>query len=54
VNFALLRSFPGGIEPFLPPLEDPVVCEFCLWELLCSICIAFLCVFLAFSMAYVT
>jgi hypothetical protein len=24
------------------------------WELLCSICIAFLCAFLAFGMAYVT
>jgi hypothetical protein len=29
----------GGVEPFLPPLEEPVVCELCVWELLCSICI---------------
>jgi hypothetical protein len=37
-------SFAGGVEPVLPPLEEPV----------CSICIAFLCAFLAFGMAYVT
>jgi hypothetical protein len=54
VSFAFLCSFAGGVEPFLPPLEEPVVWEFCLWELLCSICIAFLCAFLAFFMAYVT
>jgi hypothetical protein len=38
----------------LPPLEEPVVCEICVWELLYSICIAFLCAFLAFGMAYAT
>jgi hypothetical protein len=52
--FEILCSFAGDVKPFLPPLEEPVVCEFGLWELLCSICIAFLCVFLAFGMAYVT
>jgi hypothetical protein len=31
-----------------------VVCELCVWELHCSICIAFLCALLAFGMAYVT
>jgi hypothetical protein len=39
VVFALLCSFAGGVDPFLPPLEEPVVCELCVWELLCSICI---------------
>jgi hypothetical protein len=29
VSFVLLCSFAGGVEPFLPPLEEPVVCEFC-------------------------
>jgi hypothetical protein len=53
VSFALLCSFVGGVEPFLPPLEEPVVCEFCVGAP-CSICIAFLCAFLAFGMAYVT
>jgi hypothetical protein len=28
--------------------------ELGVWELLCSICIAFLCAFLAFGMAHVT
>jgi hypothetical protein len=37
VSFALLCSFAGGVEPFLPPLEEPVICELCVWELLCSI-----------------
>jgi hypothetical protein len=41
-------------SPSLSPLEESVVCELCVWELLCSICIAFLCAFLAFGMAYVT
>jgi hypothetical protein len=36
-------SVAGGVEPVLPPLEEPV----------CSISIAFLCAFLAFGMAYV-
>jgi hypothetical protein len=54
VSFALLCSFAGGAEPLLPPLEEPVVCEPCVWELLFNICIAFLCAFLAFGMAYVT
>jgi hypothetical protein len=54
VSFALLCSFAGGVEPFLPPLEEPVFCELCVWELLYSICIAFLCASLAFGMAYVT
>jgi hypothetical protein len=54
VGFMLLCSFAGGVEPFLSPLEEPAVCELCLWELLCSICIAFLCAFLAFGMTYVT
>jgi hypothetical protein len=54
VSFVLLCSFAGGVEPFFPPLEESVVCELCVWELLCSICIAFLCAFLAFGMAYVT
>jgi hypothetical protein len=54
VSFALLCSFAGGVEPFLPPLEEPIVSELCVWELLCSICIAFLCAFLAFGMLYVT
>jgi hypothetical protein len=54
VGLCFLCSFTGGVEPFLPPPEEPVVCELCVWELLCSICIAFLCAFLAFGMAYVT
>jgi hypothetical protein len=54
VSFALLCSFAGGVEPFLPPLVEPVVCELCVWDLLCSICIVFLCAFLSFGMAYVT
>jgi hypothetical protein len=54
VSFVLLGYFAGGVEPFLPPHEEPVVCELYVWELLCSICIAFLCAFLAFAMAYVT
>jgi hypothetical protein len=29
VSFGLLCSFASGVEPFLPPLEEPVVCEFC-------------------------
>jgi hypothetical protein len=29
VSFVLLCSFAGGVEPFSPPLEEPVVCEFC-------------------------
>jgi hypothetical protein len=29
VSFVLLCSLAGGVEPFLPPLEEPVVCEFC-------------------------
>jgi hypothetical protein len=37
VSFVLLCSFAGGVEPFLPPLEEPVICELCVWELLCSI-----------------
>jgi hypothetical protein len=54
VSFVLLCSFAGGVEPLLPPLEEPVVCELCVCELLCSICISFLCAFLAFGMSYVT
>jgi hypothetical protein len=54
VSFALPCSFASGVEPFLPPLEEPIVCELCVWELLCSICIAFFYAFLAFGMAYVT
>jgi hypothetical protein len=54
VGFMLLCSFAGGVEPFLPPLEELVVCELCVWELLCIICIAFLRAFLAFGMTYVT
>jgi hypothetical protein len=53
VSFALLCSFAGGVEPFLPSLEKPIVCELCVWELLCSIRIAFFCAYLAFGMAYV-
>jgi hypothetical protein len=52
--FALLGSFAGGVERFLRPVEEPVVCELCVWELLCSICIAFLYAILAFCIAYVT
>jgi hypothetical protein len=57
VSFALLCSFAGGVEPFLAPLEEPVICERCVcgwfleigvWELLCSICIALSYAFLAF------
>jgi hypothetical protein len=29
VSFVLLYAFAGGVEPFLPPLEEPVVCEYC-------------------------
>jgi hypothetical protein len=54
VSFALLCSFAGGVKPFLLPPEESVVCELCMFELLCCICIAFLCAFLAFGMAYVT
>jgi hypothetical protein len=54
VSFVLHCSFSGGVEPFLPPLKESVVCELYVWELLCSICIALLCAFLAFGMAYVT
>jgi hypothetical protein len=54
VSFALLCSFASGVEPFLPPLEEPVVCELCVWELLCIICIAFFCASLVFDMAYVS
>jgi hypothetical protein len=54
VGLCFLALLTGGVEPFLPPLEEPVVCELFVWELLCSICIAFLCAFLAFGMAYVT
>jgi hypothetical protein len=62
VVFVLLCSFADGVEPFLPPLEEPVVCELCVcgWffelveNFLCNICIAFLYAFLAFGMAYVT
>jgi hypothetical protein len=54
VSFALLCSIADGVEPFLPLLEEPIVCELGVRELLCSICIAFLCAFLAFGMAYVT
>jgi hypothetical protein len=53
VSFVLLCSFAGGVEPFLPPLEEPVVCELVV-ELLCSICIAFFYAFIAFGIAYVT
>jgi hypothetical protein len=28
VSFVILCSFAGGVEPFLPPLEEPVVSEF--------------------------
>jgi hypothetical protein len=31
VSSALLCSFAGGVEPFLPPLEEPVV-----YELVCG------------------
>jgi hypothetical protein len=48
--FVLLPVF----EPFLPPLEEQVFCELCVWEPLFSICIAFLYAFLAFGMAYVS
>jgi hypothetical protein len=54
VGFVLLYSFAGGVETFLPLLEEPVICELCVWERLCSICIDFLCAFLAFGTAYVT
>jgi hypothetical protein len=49
VGFVLLCSVPSGVEPFLPPVKEPVVCELCVWELLCSICIAFLVCMFAFS-----
>jgi hypothetical protein len=29
VSFVFLCSFAGGVDPFLPPLEEPVICEFC-------------------------
>jgi hypothetical protein len=29
VSFVLLFSFAGGVEPFLPPLEELVICKFC-------------------------
>jgi hypothetical protein len=29
VSFVFLCSFTGGVEPSLPPLDEPVVCEFC-------------------------
>jgi hypothetical protein len=54
VSFVLLYSFAGGVEPFFAPLEEPVVCELCVWELLCSICIAFLCAFSCIWQAYAT
>jgi hypothetical protein len=50
---ASLLSFAGGVEPFLPPLRSRWFMSV-VWELLCSICIAFLCALLAFGMAYVT
>jgi hypothetical protein len=31
VSFALLCSFVGGVEPFLPPLEELATCELCVW-----------------------
>jgi hypothetical protein len=37
----------------LPPLEEPVVCEFCVGAPLYHM-YSFLCAFLAFGMAYVT
>jgi hypothetical protein len=54
VGLCFLALLSVVLSPFLPPLEEPVVCELCVWELLCSICIAFYCAFLAFGMAYVT
>jgi hypothetical protein len=54
VGFVLLCSLVGGVEPLLPPLEEWVVCELCVWELLCSICIAFLVCMFAFAMYFVT
>jgi hypothetical protein len=53
VIFVLLCSFAGGVESIFPPLEEPVVCEFCV-ELPCSICLALLLCILAFGIAYVT
>jgi hypothetical protein len=50
VVFVLLCSFAGGVKPFLPPLEELVVCERFVWELLCSICLAFLLSILAFAL----
>jgi hypothetical protein len=38
----------------LPPLEESVICELCVWELLCSICIAFLYAFHAFGISFVS
>jgi hypothetical protein len=55
VGFVLLCSFVGGVKPFYLPSRSQLFMSFvCVWELLCSICIAFLCAFLAFGMAYVT
>jgi hypothetical protein len=53
-EFCAPLLFASGVEPFLPPLEELVVCEHCVWELLRSICIAFFCASLAFGMAYVS
>jgi hypothetical protein len=49
-SFALL---PVVSSPFCLPSRSRWFVSF-VWELLCSICIAFLCAFLAFGMAYVT
>jgi hypothetical protein len=53
VSFVLLCSFAGGVEPFLLPLEELVVSEFCvgapLWHMY-----SLLCAFLSFGIAYVT
>jgi hypothetical protein len=61
VSLLLLCSFAGGVEPFCLPLRSrPFVCFVCgcfpelVLKLICSICIPFLCAFLAFCMAYVT
>jgi hypothetical protein len=60
-EFALLCSFAGGVEPFLPPLEELVVCEICVCDWfhefvvkLLLLCLAFLLCFLAFGITYVT
>jgi hypothetical protein len=53
VGLCCLALLPVVSSPFCLPLRSQWFVSF-VWELLCSICIGFLCAFLAFRMAYVT